>query len=137
MRSPELCGDRIAYLIIYFPERFSIDLTNPAEASARHQIAIGVEVLRLGEISEDIIFFVDEGQVEGFWPEGDIDQRVAGFVCIIVEVIDPGAFHRAHIFDQVIDGGGIVAIFAKCILQAGLADGEFIDVGERIRRQFK
>lgn len=73
-RSPELCGDRIADFIIDFPECFAVDLADAAEPAAGHEVAVGVEVLRLGEIGQDIIFFVDEGEVEGFRPEGDIDQ---------------------------------------------------------------
>jgi len=62
---------------------------------------------------------------------------VAGLIRIIVKVIDPGAFHRAHIFNQGIDGGGIIAVFEQGVPQAGFADGEFIDIGEGICQQFE
>jgi len=73
-RLPELSRDRVAHFIIDFPECLAVDLADAAEPAACHEVAVGVEVLRLGEIREDIVFFVDEGEVESFRPEGDIDQ---------------------------------------------------------------
>lgn len=84
------------------------------------------------EIGEDIIFFVDEGGVEGAGPEGDIDKGVFSFFRIIVEVIDPGAFHRPHVGDEVINGRRIITIPEQGVLQTGFPDVVFIDVGEGI-----
>ena len=60
-----------------------------------------------------------------------------GLVRIIVEVVNPGTFHRSHILNQGMDGGGIITVFEQRVLQAGFADGELIDVGEGIRQQFE
>jgi hypothetical protein len=62
---------------------------------------------------------------------------MAGRICVVVEVVDPGAFHRLHLCDEVIGGEGIVAIFQQGILHPAFADRVFINIGEGIRRQFQ
>lgn len=93
--------------------------------------------MALGEIGEDIIFFIDEGGVKDPGPEGDIDQRVFCFLRIIVEIIHPGAIHGLHAFDEVVDRCRIVTELPQCILHPGFADGEFINIGKGIRYQFQ
>ena len=89
----------------------AVDLTNMPAAAPYQQASLAVEVLRLLEIGEDIILFINEGEIESSGPKGDIDERVFCRVRVIVEVIDPGTFAVLHRADQVIDRGGIVAVF--------------------------
>ncbi len=58
---PELCRDGVANFVIDLFEYFSVDLADPAQSSACHQVAIAVEILRLREIGKDIILFINEG----------------------------------------------------------------------------
>src|SRR5580658_3947549 len=60
-----------------------------------------------------------------------------GGIGVIVKVVDPGTFHGLHVKDQVVDGGGVIAIFQDAVLHAGFADGKFVDIGEGIRIEFE
>lgn len=91
----------------------------------------------MGEVGEDIVFFVDERQVEGFWPEGNIDEGMPVGIGVIVQVVDPGTFHGLHIKDQIVDGGGVIPIFQDAVLHAGFADGKFVDVGKGVGIEFE
>jgi hypothetical protein len=88
--------------------------------------------LGLLEIGEDIILLVDEGGVEDAGPEGNIDEGMFPFFCIIIQIVYPGAFHRPHIRDEIVDRCGIITITEQGILQPGVTHGVFIDIGEGI-----
>ena len=107
------------------------------QPSAGHQVAVGVEILGLGKIGQDIILLIDERGVESLRPERYIDQRMPGLIGVIIQVVNPGTFHRPHIGDEVVDSGGIIAIFQQRILQPGLTDGELVYIGEGIGDQFE
>ena len=62
---------------------------------------------------------------------------MAGGVGVVVQVVDPGAFHGLHVEDQVVDGGGVITVFQDAVLHTGFADGEFVDIGKGICIEFK
>ena len=86
----------------------------------------------MGEVGQNIILFIGEGGVEGFWPEGNIDEGMAGFIGVIVQVVDPGAFHGLHVGDEIVDGCGVIAIFQDTVLHAMFTEGEFVNIGKGI-----
>src|SRR5882672_6471001 len=59
------------------------------------------------------------------------------FVCIVVQVVDPGAIHGAHVGDEVVDREGVKSILSQCVLHTVLSHPEFVNICERIRRQLK
>ena len=65
---PEPVRQRIADPVIDAPEDLCVDLPDPAEPAAHQQIAVAVKILGLLEISEDIVFLIDKGEVECAWP---------------------------------------------------------------------
>jgi hypothetical protein len=59
------------------------------------------------------------------------------FVRIVVQVIDPGAVHGAHIGDEVVDRICAEPVFSQCILHTVFTHPEFVDVSEGICRQLQ
>lgn len=57
---------------------------------------------------------------------------MAGCVGIIVQVVDPGAFHRSHIVNKVIYSRGVIAELQDAVLHAWVVDGKFIDIDQGI-----
>ena len=97
--SSELSRDGVADLIIDLFKCLTVDLADAAESSTCHKVAFGIKILGLGEIRQDIVFFIGERQVEGFWPEGDINEGMPGGIGVKVQVVDPGTFHGPHVED--------------------------------------
>jgi len=62
--SAETVGDGVAHLVVDAAVDFGVDLADMVHAAAGEEAAFAVEILRLLEVGEDIIFFIDEGSVE-------------------------------------------------------------------------
>jgi hypothetical protein len=137
INSAEPVRQRITNLIVDTPEDIPIDLTDPAKPSSHQEIAVTIEILRLLKVGKDIIFLIDKGAVESPGPKGNISEVMPSLVCIIVQVVDPGAIYGAHTGNEVIDRRSVESIFMQRVLHPVLPDPEFINVGKGICRQFQ